>query len=246
MYVTMKEYMKAKGVSFEDLPIISQSPESFYETTTFFGGITACFLKKHRTGKACVWFPEEAKLINRHLAAQVISRHSAHNLIIENNNNNVLVFEKFGDISVLWTVPVTEKIIKNITCNLNGVFKNASYVGYSAMFSFKNIGNQDVLAGQNTFPVLESQLHSADTIFDELSRIFGFLEVALGSDFPHKLFSSLNYKFMGYNESRLYLLNQDNEIIVYSYFRNPIVSRHIHKPSISTTRLIDELLPKRF
>lgn len=241
----MKEYMKAKGVSFEDLPMISKSPESFYETTTFFGGITACFLKKHRNGKACVWFPEEAKLINRHLTAQVISRHSAHNLIIENNNNNVLIFEKFGDISVLWTVPVIEKIVNNIIEKLDGIFKSAGYVGHSAMFSFKNIGNQDVLAKHDNFPILESQQHSTDVAYKELSRIFGFLEVALGSDFPRILFNGLGYKFLGYNDSSIYLLNHDNEIVVYSYFENPLIAKHIHKPSISTTRLIDELLPQR-
>lgn len=242
MYVTMKEYFNAKGIDFDKLEILSKSPTGFYESVTFYGGITARLMKGHHVGKPCVWFPEEAKLVNKLLNAQVLNRHSAHQFILENHNNAVLLFEKFGDISIMWTIPIIEKVVNNAYDAINGQFKAASYVGHSLMFSLKNLGYFNLLIDKGTFPELKSLDDSSDQKYEWLKDFFSYLELTLGAGFPKLLINGLGFKFLGYGETSIYLENECNELICFSYYRDERLNPLLKDVSLSTKNMIDQCI----
>lgn len=242
MFVTMKEYFAAKDMNFENMELLSKSPTGFYENVVFYAGITARMMKGHQRSKSCVWFPEEAKLVNKLLGGQVLNRHSAHNLMRENNNNNVLIFERFGDVSVMWTIPIIEKIVNNAMEALDGQFKAFSYVGHSLMFSLTNKGNIEAMIDNNVFPSLESFKDSSDTQRDWLKNFFSYFELTLGSFFPKLLFNGLGYNFVGYGDGDIYLRNECDELICFSYFRDERLVPLLKPITVASTVVIDQCI----
>lgn len=240
MYVTMKEYFKAKEIEMDDLTILHKTPTSFHERAVFYAGITGQMLRRPCTRRRATWFPEEAKLINNLLGKQILNRHNPGSISIEDNNNNVILYETFGEVTVLWTIPIIEKIVNGVIDALDSRYKRASYVGHSLMFNLVNIGNQNFLKDNEAFPALTS-VKDSDVEFEKhLSNFFSYFDLTLGSSFIKLLFNGLGHTFIGYDESALYLRNECDEIIKFSYYHDERLEPLMIGPSLSSLRVIDD------
>lgn len=240
MYVTMKEYFQAKEIDMSDLTILQKTPTSFHERVVFLAGITAQMLRRDCKRKREVWFPEEAKLVNSLLCKQILNRHNPSSLSKENNNNNVLIYETFGEVSVLWTIPIIEKIVNKVIEDMEGPYKRSSYVGHSLMFNLVNLGNEKYLGDEDKYPEMTSVKDSTDEFEKKMGRFLSYLDLTLGASFARLLFNGLGYTFLGYDETSMYLRNEVNELIRFSFYWDDRLESLLIKPSLSSVRVIDD------
>ena len=119
MFITMKEYFNAKSMDLETIPYVFKSAQGFGEYIVFKNGIMGRLLKEFKNTNRCVWFPEQAKYLNK-IIGSILNPSAPNRLRIENNNDNVIIFEAFGEVSVMWTIPIAEKIVNKFHEQLEG------------------------------------------------------------------------------------------------------------------------------
>lgn len=240
----MKEYLLAKNIDINKLPIIFKTATGIHERVVFKGGIMAQLMRGNHHGKRCVWFPEEAKYVNKMLEAQIFASTATKNLICENNNCNINIFEIFGDVSVFWTVPVIDKIINQLIHGLGTQYKASQFVGHSIIINTKDIGSLKDLQP------LESQQHDSIKFRENMTSILRQVETCLNIDFMKNLTSMLNseyqLEFMGYNERKLYFINDLKEVVVLSYWLDERLNNLCKKLSFTSEKLIDDYESIRF
>lgn len=240
----MKEYFLAKNLDIGKLPIIFKTATGIHERVVFKGGILAQLMRGSHHGKRCVWFPEEAKYVNKILEAQIFASTATKNLILENNNCNVNIFEIFGDVSVFWTVPIIDKIINQLSHGLQTQYKSSQFVGHSIIINLKNIGVLD----SNLH--IESQDHNSVIFKGNMTNILKQIETCLNIDFMKKLLAVLKsehrLEFIGYEGQKLYFLNDSREVIILSYWLDGRLNNLCKKLSFTSEKLIDDCESTRF
>lgn len=250
MYITMKEYLAAKNIDIDKLPIIFKTATGIHERIVFKGGIMAQLMRGKHHGKRCVWFPNEAKQVNKILECQIFASTATGNLICENNNYNVNIFEIFGDVSVFWTVPNNDKIIKHLVDGLKGQFKSSQFVGHSIIINLRNLGEYEQALVNNKDIVIESKNHDDITFREKMSTIVKHFETSLSIDFMKKLYYELSdvyqLKFAGYDGHKLYFINELDELFILTYWVDDRLNNLCKKLSFTSEKLIDDFESTRF
>jgi hypothetical protein len=245
MFVTMREYLKAKGVEIDDLPIVNKSAESFHEHVIFKGGIMAKIMRGRHVGKNQVWITPEVKQVNKTLGFGIFNNDSMKNIIQEPNNCNVILYEKFGDVSVMWTVPVNDKIITHMAKGLTSAWESSQFVGYTIIMYLRKHGLVSALKLINKFPKMTSLQHTEQEFRDRLQEDFGHIETALNTDFLRQLFKEIDFHLIGYDETTLFGINLKEELISLHFYMDPNVEKVREKLSLTAGRLIDDCTSTR-
>ncbi len=240
MYVTMQEFFKAFGKDLHDTPMIRKSATGFHESVVFKGGIMAKFMRGKHVGKPCVWLPDEAKYLNKVLGVQLFTADNSPNLIREPNNVNVILYSQKGDVSIMWTVPIVDKIVNKLYEGLNSRYKVGSYVGYTIMLTIKNIGNRQVLNDKGIYPEMTSIQMPPEDFKNRIIDDYGFIETALNTDFVNLLHGKLQYVYLGFDDNNHYYMNDLNEVIQLSFYRDDRVDEIRGKASLTVERLAND------
>lgn len=240
MYVTMKEYLAAKKIDIDSLPIIYKTATGIHESIIFKGGIMAQLIRGTKTGQRCIWFPEEAKYVNKVLERQIFASTATGSLMRENNNCNTILFEFFGEVSVLWTIPIVEKIVEHFKTGLKSQFKTSQFVGHSIIINVKNLGNIDQLRADDKFPDLTSISHSAAFFIEYMSEKFNQIETCLNIDFLKSMVGELKLVFLGYDDTNLYFVDENDDLISFTYWCDERLNQLRKKLSFTSEKLIND------
>ena len=239
MFITMKEYFNAKSMDLETIPYVFKSAQGFGEYIVFKNGIMGRLLKEFKNTKRCVWFPEQAKYLNK-IIGSILNPSAPNRLRIENNNDNVIIFEAFGEVSVMWTIPIAEKIVNKFHEQLEGPYKLTQYIGPSIIVNMVNLGTTTHLELSNAFPQLTSVGQTSDDFNKRMEDDYQHIEACLGSEFMRLLTNSLNYTFIGYDDNAHYFKNDFDEVIRFSFRKDERVDRVKEKLSFGARTLIND------
>lgn len=240
MYTTMKEYFKAKDIDLDKLPYVCKSTQGFHEWIVFKNGIMGRLTKGNRDSERCVWFPKEAKYVNKVLGKVIFSPAHAKNLSVENNNCNTLIFEYFGDITLMWTIPVPEKIVNHLHEGLESTYQSAQFVGFSTIINLVNIGHQSYLNEAGTYPTLTSVNLPSVAFRARMEDDYQHIEACLGNEFLRLLTNGLHYQFIGFDDNAHYYRNDQQEIIRFSFYKSENVDSVKEKLSLTSKKIIDD------
>lgn len=239
MYITMKEYFKAKQIEMDNLPIVNKTATGLHEHIIFKGGIVAKLMRGRFAGKRCVWMPDSAKYVNKVLTHKVFNG-TAVTLSLQANNVNELLFENFGDVRVMWTIPKSNNIVKHLIDGLNSRYGHSCYVGYTTTITLTNLGNADHLNDKGTYPELTSVSNTSSDVRDELEDRLHYLETALDTEMVKSLNDNLESSFLGYDDKYIYFISKVNEVIRLGIRQIENVKTLMGKPSFTVGRIIDD------
>lgn len=240
MYVTMKQYFAAKKINIDDLPIIYKTATGIHESVIFKGGVMAQLIRGNKTGQRCIWFPEEAKYVNKVLECQIFASTATGSLMRENNNCNIILFEFFGEVSVLWTIPSIEKIINHFKVGLKSYFKSSQFVGHSIIINLKNLGNPNQLKDNDKFPELISVRDDPTTFTIKMTETFSQIETCLNIDFLKLFLTELKLVFLGYTDTTLYFSDENGDLITFNYWCDERLNQLRKKLSFTSEKLISD------
>lgn len=245
MYTTMKEYFKAKEIDLDTLPFVYKSAQGYHEYIVFKNGVMARLMRGVHRAKKCVWFPDQAKYVNKVMGCQIFDTAAPHRLIVENNNVNNIIYETFGEVSVMWTVPIADKIVNKFYEDLEGRAKTSQFVGYSIILSITNIGNETELEVTGKFPELTSANQTTEEFRKRMEDDYSHIEACIGNEFLRLLSNALGTTFLGYDNTAHYSKNDNGDVIRLNFYRDERVNRIKGKPSFTAGKLIDDCETQR-
>ena len=245
MYTTMKEYFKAKDIEINDLPIVTKSATGFREHIVFKGGIVAKMSRGNGVvGELCVWTPDEAKYVNKIVGSKVLNTSPA-NLTVQNNNNNTIIFERFGDVRIMWTVPVVHKIINRLLDDVVGIYGLGQYVGHTVIICLKDLGHVSEVEKYSTYPDLTSTNMEDQEFANVLKDRLGYLETALDVEFFSLLKHRLNSKLIGFDDAAMYFETHEKHLYRLSFTKADGVDELRERLSQTALRIIDDYKAER-
>lgn len=223
--VLIFEYFKAKSIPLDTIPFIRLPNTNVNKQIALFKGGMAVIKMVGRGGGGYVGdLPLEAKLVNRTLTANVFKYSDGERIKKHNMNGVTILMENFGDVSLMWMVPVPTKLFEYLLEGVHGLYSYYQYVNHGFMFDVRTHPNE------NPTPAVNKE---------EITLFFKSLETFLSTEFIHLLIN--NFSIIGSENSDIYVKDKEGKIFVIKYLVDEDLKDKMVELSDYSIKRINEL-----